>query len=91
VAVVQQAMVALCHLDDPVHIASHNTPVVPAVAGVVAVLRFPLYLLVCLLCFMLLFGVAICLFYIHIKKRVATLLVKHIIIVGFWLVSLLIN
>ena len=45
VAVVQQANVVLCHLDDPVHIASHNTPVVPAVAGAVAVLRFPLYLL----------------------------------------------
>ena len=93
VAVVQQANVVLCHLDDPVHIASHNTPVVPAVAGAVAVLRFPLYLL-----YEYIFTVIdasfwcchLLLLYVY-KKRVATLLVKHIIIEGFWLVPWLLR
>ncbi len=47
-AVAQQENVVPCLLDNLVHIASHSNfavLLVPAVAGVVVVLRFPLYLL----------------------------------------------
>ncbi len=46
--VAQQEIVVLCPLDDPDHIASHSNsgiPALAALAAVVVVLRFPLYLL----------------------------------------------